>query len=580
MGRFLRKPISRRQFLGAAAGSVLAGAGALRGQPASASHPGGPVRVLVHDAVHDAAALSRARPSGARTSTVGQDSLRRVGLFLSPPITSPFPFTHVGLHWKGKGPDLESARFEVRTSTDGASWSAWQRAYVEALPDETPAGETYAALVAAPRHLYLQYRVRLPELVSLTAITATFINSVDGPVIESAGGAAPAAGDRPINLTREDWGADESLRFASGRERWPRRYVPVKKLIVHHTATTNDYTDGAAQVRAIYTYHARTLGWGDIGYNALVDRFGKSYEGRYGREDADYGGDYGPRRREVFSQDIVAGHTLRHNYGSCGIALIGNFEVAELPPDRRMIGRLLEILEWESRLRRIGPHGASDYLLHEGSWNRGLANVCGHRDCSATACPGRFVYQELPAIREALAERLTQPDGPAVVLGSGPNGVTETFGDLSYQWHDPLGRAVAYSYYLEGWSLALPRHHISYLAGFTDDRRPAWSDWTQETSATFAPPSSGHYTFHVRSRDANGRICAYEDNRTILGRREEMATEQELRSIQAAASIFVTIAAHVLNGQPLPASLKDQARFLLVESSEATTGETAAQIRS
>ncbi len=64
-------------------------------------------------------------------------------------------------------------------------------------------------------------------------------------------------------------------------------YVPVKKVAVHHTATTNNYTDAQAleEVRAIYTYHAVTLGWGAIGYNALIDRFGNVYEGRYSRDE-------------------------------------------------------------------------------------------------------------------------------------------------------------------------------------------------------------------------------------------------------------------------------------------------------
>ena len=70
---------------------------------------------------------------------------------------------------------------------------------------------------------------------------------------------------------------------ASGAESWPRMYVPVKKLVVHHTATTNDYTDAAAEVRAIYVYHAKELDWGDIGYHALIGRDGMVYEGRRGR---------------------------------------------------------------------------------------------------------------------------------------------------------------------------------------------------------------------------------------------------------------------------------------------------------
>jgi hypothetical protein len=35
-------------------------------------------------------------------------------------------------------------------------------------------------------------------------------------------------------------------------------------------------------IRAIYAYHTLTLGWSDIGYNFIVDRFGRLFEGRWG----------------------------------------------------------------------------------------------------------------------------------------------------------------------------------------------------------------------------------------------------------------------------------------------------------
>ena len=37
-----------------------------------------------------------------------------------------------------------------------------------------------------------------------------------------------------------------------------------------------------AIVRAIYAYHSKMLGWCDIAYNALVDKYGQVFEGRAG----------------------------------------------------------------------------------------------------------------------------------------------------------------------------------------------------------------------------------------------------------------------------------------------------------
>ena len=35
-------------------------------------------------------------------------------------------------------------------------------------------------------------------------------------------------------------------------------------------------------MRAIYYYHTHVMGWYDIGYNFLIDKYGTIYEGRYG----------------------------------------------------------------------------------------------------------------------------------------------------------------------------------------------------------------------------------------------------------------------------------------------------------
>ena len=49
---------------------------------------------------------------------------------------------------------------------------------------------------------------------------------------------------------------------------------------------------------AIYTYHAVSLGWGDIGYSSLIDRDGYICEDCHGRGAGE--------TREVLSADVVA----------------------------------------------------------------------------------------------------------------------------------------------------------------------------------------------------------------------------------------------------------------------------------
>src|SRR5215475_14945518 len=114
-------------------------------------------------------------------------------------------------------------------------------------------------------------------------------------------------------LSRAAWGADESLRLEpDGTEIWPPEYFSVQALTVHHTATANGDPDPAATVRAIYYYHAVSLGWGDIGYHLIVDEAGTVYEGRWSGSDMVpvFAATPGPDGRPLM---VNGGHVLGYN---------------------------------------------------------------------------------------------------------------------------------------------------------------------------------------------------------------------------------------------------------------------------
>ncbi|NHA01756.1 hypothetical protein G5V59_24240 [Nocardioides sp. W3-2-3] len=100
---------------------------------------------------------------------------------------------------------------------------------------------------------------------------------------------------------------------------------------VHHTVNANNYT--AAQVpgiiRGIYNYHVKTRGWSDIGYNFLVDKFGRIWEGRYGGVD----------------RPVVGAHTQGYNQYSFAMSAIGNYDVAA--PSSAMITAYAQALRVE-----------------------------------------------------------------------------------------------------------------------------------------------------------------------------------------------------------------------------------------
>ncbi|HXH22956.1 MAG TPA: peptidoglycan recognition family protein [Dehalococcoidia bacterium] len=458
------------------------------------------IKVLIHDAIQSAPDFERGLHLG---TVVREGALQGSGVFESAVVAAEMPFTHAGLHWRGAFAGPDASAFEVRTSADGVTWGSWRRLVIEAHPEDTPRGETFFALVAAPRHRFLQFRATLSGAQRVERVTATLLNTADGPRLQSQQSLTPV---KPpvIDMSREDWGCDESRRFAGGKEIWARMYVPVKKMVVHHTASTNG-ADPIQDINAIYTYHAVTLGWGDIGYNGLVDVNGVRYEGRYSREFPEAG------TREVFGPDVVAGHASAHNYGTCGVAAMGNFEEVPTPDDGRMVNALVSLLSFQASLREVDPNVWSDFLQSGGSWTRALGNVCGHRDCNATACPGRYLYEQLPSIRAAVAARVGFGAAPGL---SGPDGGTVRRGTLSYSWTRQPG--YRYSYYLEGWSKSPASEAIGYLSGYDSSRYPVWSTPSAEvSSAEYAGLADGHYTFHLKRIDLSNAV-SYQANKTVL----------------------------------------------------------------
>jgi hypothetical protein len=164
---------------------------------------------------------------------------------------------------------------------------------------------------------------------------------------------------------------------------WPIAYMKkVQKLIVHHTDSdlkdlngdlVMDGRDYSAMVRAIYRYHAITRGWGDIGYNYIIDPLGNIYEGRAGGDGA------------------IGAHALCHNNGAIGISVIGNYE--NIPVPEPAVDSLINLLALKAQEFNIDPQGES--VFHGES----IPNILGHRDVRPTACPGKNLYGLLPLIR-------------------------------------------------------------------------------------------------------------------------------------------------------------------------------------
>lgn len=166
---------------------------------------------------------------------------------------------------------------------------------------------------------------------------------------------------------------------------WPMQYASkLEKFSIHHTDseirdingdTLTDTRDYQAIVRAIYYYHTVSRGWGDIGYNYLIDPLGNIYEGRAGGD------------------KVIGAHTLCFNHGVLGIAVIGNYQTDEVPEPAMQA--LIWLIGTKAKEYGINPQGYSDFR-----GKNDLANVFGHRDVRATTCPGDAFYDSLSRVRD------------------------------------------------------------------------------------------------------------------------------------------------------------------------------------
>ncbi len=193
------------------------------------------------------------------------------------------------------------------------------------------------------------------------------------PVEGDATLAASRVTPKPVIYSRAQWGADEGMR-----EKSSLHYYEVHAGFVHHTVNANDYSRAEVPgiLRSIYAYHTRSRGWSDIGYNFLVDRFGRIWEGRYGGVD----------------RPVVGAHTLGYNDDSFAMSAIGNYEITE--PSKRMVQAYGALFGWKLSLHGVNAGSNKQYVT-----SRNFKAINGHRDADSTACPGKYLYAKIPEIR-------------------------------------------------------------------------------------------------------------------------------------------------------------------------------------
>ncbi|MEM7116796.1 MAG: N-acetylmuramoyl-L-alanine amidase [Chloroflexota bacterium] len=398
----------------------------------------------------------------AKPGGVALDDQQLTGVFTSQVIEAPIPFNVVVPQWIADVPIPSSLTISVRTGNE-EGWGDWINVHENhdwtRPEDPDVVGEMVIVPATDVVHQYLQYSVSFGRYADsptpiLRQLHFTFIDSTAGPTHEemmeqqaelnaNRAFAAPEAFPKPNVISRDVWCVEAGCDYSNGLQ-----YENVTNLILHHTVTNNNSANWPAVVRAIWKFHKDSRGWGDIGYNYLVDMNGVLYEGHHGGD------------------DVIGTHAADANRGTMALALIGNFTLPThalpgIQPPQPMLESAADLFAWKVDQKGIEIYGATKLPYMD--W--GLPNIMGHRDVyggTNTECPGEQAFLLLPWLRDAVAERIDY-QSPHIYVDE----LSENFSRSNQgSWYEPAGGCGNQGHAFYTFSVTNPDHSTN------------WGEWT------------------------------------------------------------------------------------------------------
>ncbi len=375
-------------------------------------------RIVVNRTPGLGMSVSKTKP-GYCVEQISGNAVRYTGPEELVPFIKERPFVGVAMNWKGAIANHDQVWIEVRGSVNARDWSEWLLVEVDHHV-EFEDGKIAGVLVFFPKQTqYIQYRATLRADMmllqpTLDEISFHFINpgvtpqseldaykSTVTPFLEpknrdreiqkirkssSEDVAVTASGYAiPRYVDRRSWGASLALTNTASRTQ-----TEVTHMFVHHSAGQTNSSDFAAVVRSYYILHTQSNGWADIGYNWLVDGNGVVYQGR------------------AFASngfiDVIGAHTGGSNTNSMGVCVIGHYTT--VMPTQNALNSLMRVLAWKANDKEIDVRARN---IHPFT-GRNYHTISGHRDGSATECPGQRLYTYLPTLRNRTHAFLNPPD--------------------------------------------------------------------------------------------------------------------------------------------------------------------------
>ncbi len=393
-------------------------------------------------------------------------------------LSAPFSFRALAVKWtSATGTPAPVVR--VRFSKDGILWTEWAAVTLEPEGADNAVPSYGSLQMLEEGYGYAGYQTA--DRVSDGMLTLSCIEPGETPkgalacINKGTEPATKAAAAKPTIVSRDAWGCPDG----ESSPLWSPEYTTVNVLVVHHTAGSNTASDWPAVVRSVWDYHTNTQGWGDIGYNYLIDPNGVIYEGRAGGD------------------NVKAAHFSCQNSGTMGIGLMGTFTSAT--PTSAALASLEHLLAWKTNKDGLNPLGTA---YHNGT-HLTLNTICGHRDanasypayaCSTTTCPGDALYALLPTVRTNVMQTIATITGGIVINGN-RSATNRRDVTLALSWSGGAGTGVV-------------------RMRFSDDGAhwTAWQPLRSTLAYTLPEGPDGHRTVRVQYLDQmNNRSGTYSD---------------------------------------------------------------------
>ncbi len=303
----------------------------------------------------------------------------------------------IGLNWDGPGPGGVVAT--VSPKVDGM----WRTAievesdYGHGPPD--PTGRIHGPAVLVPGAT----EFRITPRRGVDNLRHVEIPDTPGPLRPASADGGGLTTVEPISglaiIERSNW-TDRGRRAtvdcwlgSSVDGLGCRADVGIRHAVVHHTVNINTYgpEDVARMLRGIQSYHMDTRGWDDIGYNFVIDRFGRIWHARAG----------------TIEGSVSGAHTAGLNTESVGVAVLGTF--AHHDPNQQILDAISTLLGWKLGRYGVDPLGATLVRSAGGDYAEPgemivVNNISGHRENQRTSCPGSRLFSRVPDVRSAAAE--------------------------------------------------------------------------------------------------------------------------------------------------------------------------------